>query len=418
MTMQKKKNDTNKELLIAITTFILLTFILFVRFFDGKVSWINATMLAFSYKYGFISRGLVGTVYAVLNRILPFDMMNYAWTYRFTFAVTVVYYVILILFLVFCLKRCKKEQTAATRYLAVFFLMFAVPMFCSEFNFGRLDVYCVMLSLIGALLLIKGRFEWLLVPIAALGVMVHQGNVFMFLNVILVLTLYKALNHEGKERKKYFLLFLLCFVTASVLFLWFELFSHFNGTYICVDIVAKAIALCENGFYHKDVIDHEILGVDLADREITWRIFNIIQYPIFIVATLPYLIIAIRFFRGIFKKAQTRLEKWKYFFVMAGAGTILPDILLKVDSGRWVFSIICYYCVVLLSLLAMGDSIVGQQTQESLASIKRYPTAILLLIYPFFFQPLEDVYICNITEWIGKFLNNYLLHWCNGSLLY
>ena len=89
MTMQKKKNDTNKELLIAITTFILLTFILFVRFFDGKVSWINATMLAFSYKYGFISRGLVGTVYAVLNRILPFDMMNYAWTYRFTFAVQI-----------------------------------------------------------------------------------------------------------------------------------------------------------------------------------------------------------------------------------------------------------------------------------------------------------------------------------------
>ena len=176
MTMQKKKNDTNKELLIAITTFILLTFILFVRFFDGKVSWINATMLAFSYKYGFISRGLVGTVYAVLNRILPFDMMNYAWTYRFTFAVTVVYYVILILFLVFCLKRCKKEQTAATRYLAVFFLMFAVPMFCSEFNFGRLDVYCVMLSLIGALLLIKGRFEWLLVPIAALGVMVDRKS--------------------------------------------------------------------------------------------------------------------------------------------------------------------------------------------------------------------------------------------------
>lgn len=370
-------------------------------------------MLAFSYKYGFISRGLIGTIYAVLNRILPFDLMNYTWTYRFTFAITMVYYVILILFLAFCLKRCSEKQTEATRYLAVFFLLFAVPMFCSEFNFGRLDIYCVMLSLIGAILLIEGRFEWLLVPIAALGVMVHQGNVFMFLNIILVLTLCKALSRDGKDRRKYLRLFFSCFVAASALFLWFELFSHFNGANIYDDIVAKATALCNNGAYHADVIDHEILGVDLSDREIMWRVFNIIQYPIFIVATLPYLVIAVRFFCGLFKKAQDKQDKWKYFFVAAGAGTILPDILLKADSGRWMFSIICYYSVVLLSLLAMKDPLVEQQTQESLAAIKRRPGALMLLIYPLLLQPLGDVYICDITEWIGKFLNNHLLHWCN-----
>lgn len=412
----QRKNDTSVKSSLVI--FILLTFVLFIRFFDGTVNQINATMLAFSYKYGFISRGLIGTIYAALNRILPFDMMNYTYTYRFTFAITLVYYAILISFFAFCLKKCRQGHTEAVHYLAVFFLLFAVPMFCGQFNFGRLDVYCVMLSLIGATLLIAGRFEWLLVPIAALGVMVHQGNVFMFLNIILVLTLYKALSRNGKERKKYLLLFSLCFIVASALFLWFELFSHFNGTNIYDDIVAKAVALCENGEYHADVIDHEILGIDLTDREITWRIFNIIQYPIFIVAMLPYLIIAIKFFRGLFGKTQDKPEKWKYFFVAAGAGTILPDILLKVDSGRWIFSIVCYYCVVLLSLLSMGDSLVERQAQESLAAIKRHPGSILLLIYPFLFQPLGDVYICDITEWIGKFLNNYLLHWCNGNLLY
>ena len=135
-------------------------------------------------------------------------------------------------------------------------------------------------------------------------------------------------------------------------------------------------------------------------------------------AMLPYLVIAVKFFGGLFKKAGSRQEKWKYFFVIAGAGTILPDILLKVDSGRWMFSIICYYSVVLLSLLAMKDPLIEQQMQESLAAIKRHPGVVLLLIYPFLFQPLEDVYICNVTEWIGKFLNNYLLHWCDGSRLF
>ena len=416
MKMQSRKGSKLDKGFLAVL--IILSVVLFVRFFDREVININATMLAFSYKYGFISRGLVGTVYAALNRILPFDMMNYTWTYRFTFAVTMVYYVILLAFLAFCLKQCREKQKEAARYLAVFFLLFAVPMFCSKFNFGRLDVYCVMLSLIGAILLIAERFEWLLVPIAALGVMVHQGNVFMFLNIILVLTIFKALSRKGKEQGKYLWLFLLCFLTVSALFLWFELFSHFNGANIYDDIVAKATALCNNGAYHKDVIDHEILGVDLTDREIVWRIFNVIQYPIFIVAMLPYLVIAVKFFGGLFKNAGSRQEKWKYFFVIAGAGTILPDILLKVDSGRWMFSIICYYSVVLLSLLAMKDPLIEQQMQESLAAIKRHPGVVLLLIYPFLFQPLEDVYICNVTEWIGKFLNNYLLHWCDGSRLF
>ena len=64
------------------------------------------------------------------------------------------------------------------------------------------------------------------------------------------------------------------------------------------------------------------------------------------------------------------------------------------------------------------DPLIEQQMQESLAAIKRHPGVVLLLIYPFLFQPLEDVYICNVTEWIGKFLNNYLLHWCDGSRLF
>ena len=68
--------------------------------------------------------------------------------------------------------------------------------------------------------------------------------------------------------------------------------------------------------------------------------------------------------------------------------------------------------------MASVFSLIEQQMQESLAAIKRHPGVVLLLIYPFLFQPLEDVYICNVTEWIGKFLNNYLLHWCDGSRLF
>lgn len=390
---------------------LMLTGILFIRFFDSEVNQINGTMLAFSYKYGFISRGLIGTIYGLLNKILPFDMMNYTWTYRYTFGITIVYYVVLLVFLAFCLKRCKKTTADMMRYLIVFFLMFAVPMFCSEFNFGRLDVYCVMLSFIGALLLIEERFEWLLVPVSALGVMVHQGNVFMFLNIILVLLLYKALSREGKDRKKYLTIFGFCFLTASVLFLWFELFSHVNGGNIYDEIVAKAQLLCKNADYHADVIDHEILGIDLSDREIMWRKFNLIQFPIFIVLMSPYIFMTFLFFRNMFRQAKSRTDKWKYLIVAAGAGTIVPDLLLKADYGRWMFAIICYYCVVILALLAMQDKVAEEQLANLFERMKKLPGAWLLLIYPLLLQPLGDVYICDVTELLGKIIDAHLFHW-------
>ena len=72
---------------------------------------------------------------------------------------------------------------------------------------------------------------------------------------------------------------------------------------------------------------------------------------------------------------------------------------MKIDYGRWMFSIIFYYFVVILMLLAMGDTLIGRQFHRSVEAIKRRPAAVIfLLIYPLLFTPLEDVYICDFTR--------------------
>ena len=407
MIWKEDEKRTKSFLLIMAVLFALL----FLRFFDGEVNRINGTMMAFSYKYGFVSRGLIGSIYLLLDQILPFDIMNYTWMYRFTFAVTMVYYAVLFFFLHLCLKRCRTSAAAYMKSLMIFFVLFAVPVFCSEYNFGRLDVYCVMLSLLGAMLVIAQKWEWLLIPISALGVMVHQGNVFMFLNIILILLFYRVLSTKGREQKKYIIIFAGSFLVASVLFLYFELFSHFNGEEIYDDIVSLATALCKDGDYHVDVIDKEILGIDLTSREVKWHKYNIVQFPFFVLFMLPYIIMVVRFFRGLIRSAATREEKWKYIFVAIGSATILPDMLLKVDYGRWMFSIICYYMVVILALLAMRDTAVEDQVKLLIDKTKQKPWAALLLVYPIVFQPLGDVNICDLTDRIGQFLNTNLLHW-------
>lgn len=390
---------------------VVFALALFIRFYSGEVNGINATMFAFSYKYGFISRGLVGTFFQVLDKILPFNLMNYQGTLLFVQVATALFYLVLFLYFILCSRRTKEDVGNAAKYVMLFLTIFAVPMFCNVHNFGRLDIFCVMLSLLSAMLLIAEKAEWLCILFSAVSVMIHQGNVFMFLNVVLVLLVYKMLTKTGKERRKYFLIFAGSFLSASALFLWFELFSHFQGDNIYEELVSCAQSLCLDGKIHSDVIDHEILGVDLSKREWTYHLQNFLQLPFFLVLFSPYLVLGVRFFRNVVRQAGTKKEKLKYLAVAVGALTLLPDFILKVDYGRWIFAFICYYTVVVLVLLAMGDEIMRTQLQLMTQEIRaKYSWSALLLAYPLLLTPFRDVTINRIVAVFSAYPNEWFFH--------
>lgn len=105
-------------------------------------------------------------------------------------------------------------------------------------------------------------------------------------------------------------------------------------------------------------------------------------------------------------QAAEKKDKIKYIFVAIGAGTILPDLLLKVDFGRWMYAIIAYYCVVLLALFAMGDEAVGRQFVLAVERIKKHGFAALVMLwYPLIFQPLWDVAICSVVAKLAGYIN-------------
>lgn len=398
--------EKNKKIKEFVLVEILFGAILFLRYYEAWVHRINGTMMAFSYKYGFISRGLIGSIYQGLDKILPVNMMNYQACVGYTLVITLLFYATVLGFFVLCLKKARAEYVDAMRYIMLFFTIFTVPMFASHYNFGRLDIYCVFLSILGVVLLIRGKAEWLLIPISALGVMVHQGYVFMFFNIILVLLMYKILSTEGRERQKYIAVFGLSLVVAAVLFFWFELFSHANGNGIYEEIVANAKKLCKNGKIHQDVVDKEILGIDLTGREVEFHRMNAVQFPIFVLLMLPYILLLVRFFKGLVAQAAEKKDKIKYIFAAIGAGTILPDLLLKVDFGRWMYAIIAYYCVVLLALFAMGDEAVGKQFCLQIDRVKKHGfAAAVMLLYPLVLQPLWDVAICSVVAKLAGYIN-------------
>ena len=394
---------------------ILLSCAIFFLDYDERVLPYNSTILAFSYKYGFISRGLAGTIYQWIDHILPVNMIDYAMVLRFTLIVTLAFYVLFFAFCYQCMKRCQEEYLGRFLYLILFYAVFVVSMFAYKRNFGRLDIYLMALTVIGTMCLIAKKAEWLIVPLSMISVMYHQGYVFMFYNILLALLVYRLLSEKEKKARIYYgVILLVSLIGCSALFLWFEFFSHTDGVRYVDEIIANAKAMTKpfNGMtYHDTLIDHEILGIDLSDVEYPYRVMNWIEIPFFIAIISPYVVLAVKLFRRILARAQGKTERLKYGFLAIAAGTLLPLFLMKCDYARWVFALIAYYCMIFLALVAMGDRIVAEELTGIFTEIKeKYPFAILLLLLPALLTPFWDVHINGLLRGISNPINETFLN--------
>lgn len=380
----------------------------------GVVRSYNTTMLALSYEYGFTSRSLLGTIYHGLDRLIPVDLIRYQAVQVFAFVVTVLFFVFVEYFFFCCLKRCGKEVGKYAQYLILILSLCLVSTFSFPYNYFRVDLFMIGVSLMGVLCLIKERRQWMVVPLAALGVMFHQGYVFMYFNLILVMLWYRIFAWLGKDRKKtgyYILLFVLCFTVGSALFLWFEFFSRSNGAAVFETIRSEAEKLSYQGIYHSTLLYHEVLGIDLASTEEEFTRVNHTQILMYAAACMPMLIFAFRFFAGIMKKAAKGAEKWKYLGLILGAATILPDFVLKIDYGRWMMAVAAYYMVMILAMLAVGDTVVTNQVKASGERLFRRPFAAVWILVVLLLLPFLDVNIDPFARHLGSWMNRNFLHW-------
>ena len=411
MIQQETKQREIRNFMIMLSVVNLALFVVTCR---GMVRSYNTTMLALSYEYGFTSRSLLGTLYHLLDAVLPLALIDYGAVVATAYTATILFILFVEYFLYRCLRRCEGEMVKYGEYLALILSLCLVSTFSFPYNFFRVDIFMILVSLLGVLCLVKERAQWLAVPLSALGVMFHQGYVFMYFNLILVLLFYRALSWWKEDRgkaRRYGLLFILSFLTGSVLFLWFEFFSRSNGAAFFDTIKAEAEKLSYEGIYHSTLLYHEVLGIDLASTEEEFSRVNAVQILMWGIVCLPMLVFAARFFAGLVKKAKGALEKWKYLAVALGAATILPDFLLKIDYGRWMAAVAVYYLAIVLALLAMGDSIVEAQVKESGERLIRRPGIALWIMVILLLLPFLDVNIDPFFRHLGSIVNKNFLHW-------
>lgn len=411
MIQQETKQREIRKFMIMLSVVNLALFAVTCR---GMVRSYNTTMLALSYEYGFTSRSLLGTLYHLLDAVLPLDLIDYRAVVATAYVATILFVLFVEYFLYRCLRCCEGEMVKYGEYLALILSLCLVSTFSFPYNFFRVDIFMILVSLLGVLCLVKERAQWLVVPLSALGVMFHQGYVFMYFNLILVLLFYRALSWWKEDRRKarrYGLLFALSFLVGSVLFLWFEFFSRSNGAAFFDTIKSEAEKLSYDGIYHSTLLYHEVLGIDLASTEEEFSRVNAVQILMYGIVCLPMLVFGVRFFAGLIKKAKGASEKWKYLAVVLGAATILPDFLLKIDYGRWMAAVVVYYVGIVLALLAMKDPIMETQVRESGERLIQRPGIALWIMVVILLLPFLDVNIDPFFRHLGSIVNKNFLHW-------
>lgn len=411
MIQQETKQREIRKFMIMLSVVNLALFAVTCR---GMVRSYNTTMLALSYEYGFTSRSLLGTLYHLLDAVLPLDLIDYRAVVATAYVATILFVLFVEYFLYRCLRCCEGEMVKYGEYLALILSLCLVSTFSFPYNFFRVDIFMILVSLLGVLCLVKERAQWLVVPLSALGVMFHQGYVFMYFNLILVLLFYRALSWWKEDRRKarrYGLLFALSFLVGSVLFLWFEFFSRSNGAAFFDTIKSEAEKLSYDGIYHSTLLYHEVLGIDLASTEEEFSRVNAVQILMCGIVCLPMLVFGVRFFAGLIKKAKGAPEKWKYLAVALGAATILPDFLLKIDYGRWMAAVVVYYVGIVLALLAMKDPIMETQVRESGERLIQRPGIALWIMVVILLLPFLDVNIDPFFRHLGSIVNKNFLHW-------
>ena len=395
----------NRLFLIAMAVFMCL---LSYRFFVKELSSFNVTLYAFNYSYGFMSRGLIGTIWQGIDYILPGSQMTYDALFTFSLIISIIYVLVLFIFYMVIISKTKEENIDNIRYLIIFLSIFAIPIFATRSNFGRIDLFLFIIVFICLISIITEKAEWLCIPLVAIAECIHQGFVFMNINIILVLFFYKIMKREGKERGKYIVYFVLTLVVASIFFMYFEFFSHVDGENIFEEIVSTAKSLSYSGkAYGTMLVQHEILGQGVWMDEWRYHYANFVDVPIFVVLFLPYLIIGIRFLKNLCKGEKNINDRLAYLAASLGALTVVPEILLKVDFARYVFAVFFYYIVVVMCLIVMGDKKTIDTFHMTKEKIKnKIPFAIILIVYPMMFMPLYDIIISLVDSNISQIITN------------
>ena len=403
--------------------FLLLIFSILIQliryrelvFFPQIREW-NTQELTMNYSYGFIRRGLLGTVTHFFHNCFNMEFLN---------AVKLVQHVGMILFtasfLLFLWKLLKDNKDKTFCFVAV--ILAALNLWGFNFKlYCLLDTYMLFLTFIMVYLIMSDKALFLIPLFAGTCVLIHEGYPMMFFGIIVSLLIYRfCYSDNNKSRIKYAVIFVLTGLVVSGLFLYLYLL-HPRIENADIELV---LANCRR-LLGDDTVDLSNLrfiwldgtimtgsqhatSVMWIDGEPTKWFFDLTKIALLNALVLsPLIFMTAKFWVKIIKNEPVKYRK----FLLSIAGLmvflVLPLIISHTDQARWFYDVVLFEVIVISSIYLMNKN--NERAVLSEITKLTLPKLVLILFYCVFYwntyiTVISQFLIPSILGWSALFLN-------------
>ena len=360
---------------IIIITILFIFYVTYIGFYKLNNVYIY-NFYVLSYDYGFISRGLIGSIFMFFN---PFLKMNTLIT------ILNIIYIIFLIFIAYILSLViKKQKDKFIAFLTTMFCIFNPASFMLMITmneFGRFDIFIFILSIISLILIYKRKLLFFIPIIFFIAMLIHQNFLFMYAPLILTIILYNWLKEKNK---KWLLLFGVSFICLVILFILVTFYGNpkgFNNAEEFASVLQTKtdIPILSSYFgtldaeYFQPINEHISLTRDRLIHK------SIIDFVIAIILIISYLSIqSILCYQFLLKK-----NKFIWLLICSCFGSIVL-FFIGVDFGRWFVAII--NALVILFIYLIFDNV--DTINNNITKVKKHLIFLLtiLIIYIFLLQ--------------------------------
>ena len=370
-------------------------------------NWSSHELLV-DYSYGFIRRGLMGSLVTLLSRIFQADIYT---VIIFTkLAGTIVFVALLFFYIYYFIKHTN------ARYAVVMVTLF-VAMGGFSFYFlawGEMDIYLLALTITACFLIIKDRFLWLVPFLVAACVMIHEGYVLMYFGIIIAILFYRAtVDEDPKKRKKYWIILLSTGLVASILFIYFYFFSTQVSSIHIDEVIRKTKQVLNEDFHIPDlkyiyVGNSEPNFAMWVDGKPTGHfLVRVLAVAMNTIVCLPIIIILFNFWKTVISKNAERNKRLIIVLCVASQLLTVPLVISHLDQARWFYDVVFFNFLFITAVICIGD-------KSILFAAEKYfkPTVITVAVIIFYFiicsfmdmQKINELYFQPISFFLKPFV--------------
>lgn len=346
--------------------------------------------LTVNYTFGFVRRGLLGTIVYGMTRLFSIEY-NQAIVLFELFA-EILFVTMLLIYIVRVMKRSEGMAMMSLILVALNPIGFY---FC---DWGEMDLIIISLTIVMLLLLHSNKCIWLIPILSCTCECIHEGYALMFFCIVFSVLFYKCITEKNKKEKIYlWTVLLITGLAVSALFVYFYFFSNkfINVSYEELVAHTKSILGTDNLKQDLEYVFFDAegpLNAMWVDNKPTFDFyFRMIAVIVNMLVCSPLLCKVIRLWKGTVTAQQGTLNKMLYFALPMYGFLILPLVFIQTDEARWFYDFVFFQYFLVSSMYIMDDSAVKKNVDLNFTFERR--SLILLLVYCLYYAFLEKQHI-------------------------